>query len=561
METPAPASPAPGCPDLGLLINFDLGKLSEDDLEAVALHIASCTSCERSLHALHGRSDEDSVVGRLKQTLGGAPFPDRANGAPTVDDVRDGQARRLRLDAQGLVRGGSPQGIGGDPQVRIARQDRPGGHGGRLPGAPGRPESDGRPEDDPGGARREAQTVARFLREGKVVARLRHPNIVQVYELDESEGLPYFAMELVEGRDLKQRLADGPFEPREAAELVRTLAAAVEYAHREGVLHRDLKPANILLAEDGTPRITDFGLAKWLDAESGEHTSAALTEAESILGSPSYMAPEQAEGRSEDTGRATDVYALGAILYELLTGRPPFVGATKLQTMDLVRTAEPVPPSRHRPGVPSWLEAICLRCLEKSPGRRYPTAQALADDLGRWLNDERPEGIPGWLTRIGRGVRRHAAAVAAGTAMLSAGTGYYLIVFAPERAIGKTEGELARGRPVTLVGQTGQPGWSRWTMGRSGSQSILDDDDTLTVQSWSTGLLELVPDPRSDSYRLAAQIRHDTSMDTGSQVGLYFARKAHPGDRRTSSSSPTSASTPTGMMQTSGRESASSPGT
>ena len=321
-------------------------------------------------------------------------------------------------------------------------------------------------------------------------------------------------------------------------------------------MHRDLKPANILMAEDGTPRITDFGLAKWLDAESGEHTSAALTEAESILGSPSYMAPEQAEGRSADTGRTTDVYALGVILYELLTGRPPFVGATKIQTMDLVRTAEPVPPSRHRPEVPSWLEAICLKCLEKSPGRRYPTAQALADDLGSWLRDERPEGIPNWFTKFGRGVRRHAAAVAGRLRPWSRrGRPPTSSSYAPERAIRRIEGELARGRPVTLIGTDRRtevvPLAGR--ANRRGGRS-----STRTTRSASNpgaeGLLELVPDPRSEQLSIHRADPPRCERRSSGEVGLYIARTAYPGDRaRHPVLHPASASTPSAETRTSGR--------
>ncbi len=531
MEMFAPASPLLGCPDRVMLIDFDLGKLSAQDLDAVAQHTCSCSSCEQFLHALHGRPNEDCVIDRLKKSLGSAPFPDEAMETPPATS-----SETVKLDALASTLGGWPAESDRRAFEAINKYELLGkiGQGGMGVVYRARQVALNRMvalKMILAGYEASAQTTARFLREGKAVARLRHPNIVQVYELGESEGLPYYTMELVEGRDLKQRLADGPFEPREAAELVRTLAAAAEYAHREGILHRDLKPANILLAEDGTPRITDFGLAKWLDAESGEATSVALTEAEAILGTPSYMAPEQAEGRSEEVGRATDVYALGVILYEALTGRPPFVGGTKIQTLALVRSAEPVPPSHHRPEVPSWLGAICLKCLEKSPARRYPSAQALADDLESWLRDERPEGIPKWFTKFSRGVRRHVAAVLVGATMFSVGAASYLHVNAPERAIRKVESELARGRAVTLIGATGKANWSRWLIGESESHSILAGD-TFVVQSWMTSLLELVPDPRSDSYRLTAQIRHDTSIDTGSRVGLYFARKASPGNRR-----------------------------
>ena len=186
-----------------------------------------------------------------------------------------------------------------------------------------------------------------------------HPNIVQIHAIGDFEGRPYVELEYVEGGSLASRLDGTPWPPRAAARLVESLAAAVAEAHRLGIVHRDLKPANILMTDDGTPKITDFGLAKSIEKDSG------LTRTESILGSPSYMAPEQAEGRAKDVGPAADIYALGAILYELLTGRPPFVGPTILATLDLVKNAEPVPPRHLQPGVSPDLETICLKCLRE----------------------------------------------------------------------------------------------------------------------------------------------------------------------------------------------------
>ena len=270
-----------------------------------------------------------------------------------------------------------------------------------------------------------AEDLARFRAEAEAVARLQHPNIVQVYEVGEHDGLPYLALEFVDGGALNQRLGGTPLPPRRAAELIRTLAGAIHAAHERGVIHRDLKPANILLQQESgvrgqasgvkrpdatngnppadsclltpdscIPKITDFGLAKFvaaIDTESdtlqpGEK-AAALTQTGDILGTPTYMAPEQALGRSRDVGPATDVYALGVILYELLTGGPPFRAASPLDLIELVRSEEPVPPSRLQARLPGDLETICLKCLEKEPARRYTSAAALADDLDRFLSD------------------------------------------------------------------------------------------------------------------------------------------------------------------------------
>ena len=181
---------------------------------------------------------------------------------------------------------------------------------------------------------------------------MQHPNIVQIHEVGEHDGLPFFSLEFVDGGSLAQQLDGTPWPPRRAAELVESLARGVAAAHRQGIVHRDLKPANVLLTADGTPKITDFGLAKSLAADSGQ------TRTGSIMGTPSYMAPEQADGKTKQVGPLADVYALGAILYELLTGRPPFRGATALETLEQVMNAEPVPPSRLVPGLPRDLETI-----------------------------------------------------------------------------------------------------------------------------------------------------------------------------------------------------------
>ena len=232
----------------------------------------------------------------------------------------------------------------------------------------------------------------RFRREAQALAALRHPNVVQVHDFGELGGLPYFAMEYVEGGSLAQRLAGTPLPPREAAALAATLAEAVEAAHRSGIVHRDLKPANVLLTAAGTPKIGDFGLARRLDGGAG----ATLTG--TALGTPSYMAPEQARGETRAIGPAVDVYALGAILYETLTGRPPFRAETPSETVHQVIYQDPVPPSRLNARVPRDVETICLKCLEKEPARRYATAAALADDLRRARDGEpiRARPVPLW---------------------------------------------------------------------------------------------------------------------------------------------------------------------
>lgn len=245
-----------------------------------------------------------------------------------------------------------------------------------------------------GGESADADQLVRFQREAEAAAKLQHPNIVQIHHIGEHEGRPFFSLEFVEGGSLARKLQGTPLLPQEAAILVEILARAMQVAHRSGIVHRDLKPANILLSSDGTPKITDFGLAKRLEEDQGH------TQTGAILGTPSYMAPEQAEGKTQALGPLVDGYALGAILYELLTGRPPFRGASVLETLEQVRSTEPVPPTRLQPKVPRDLETICLKCLEKLPTRRYSQSGELAADLRRFLDGEPIQARPAsWIER------------------------------------------------------------------------------------------------------------------------------------------------------------------
>jgi eukaryotic-like serine/threonine-protein kinase len=252
-----------------------------------------------------------------------------------------------------------------------------------------------------GGGHTSADERVRFRAEAEAVGRLQHPHIVQVHDVGEHEGLPYLALELCPGGNLAARLNGTPVLPAEAARLVEQLARAVHAAHQAQVVHRDLKPANVLLAADGTPKVSDFGLAKRLDA-----TGATATGA--IVGTPSYMAPEQAQGRSKEVGPACDVYALGAILYECLTGRPPFKAATTADTLLQVVRDEPVAVRRLQPGVPRDLETICLKCLHKQPQRRYASAEELAGRLRLVLEGRPiPDRPAGRTERLWRWCRRN----------------------------------------------------------------------------------------------------------------------------------------------------------
>jgi hypothetical protein len=253
------------------------------------------------------------------------------------------------------------------------------------------------------GAQADTQDLTRFQVEAEAVARLQHSNIVQIHHVGQHAGAPFLVLELVEGRSLAERIAGTPQPARWAAELVETLARAIHVAHQQGVVHRDLKPANVLLTAAEVPKIIDFGLAKLLIGGAGLRTQTGQ-----LLGTPSYMAPEQAASRHDAIAATTDVYAMGAILYELLTGRPPFLAGDALETLRQVESQKPVAPSRLQPDLPGDLETICLKCLSKEPALRYASAEALAEDLRRFLEGRpivaRPSGAG---ERAWRWCRRH----------------------------------------------------------------------------------------------------------------------------------------------------------
>jgi WD40 repeat protein/serine/threonine protein kinase len=271
-----------------------------------------------------------------------------------------------------------------------------------------------------------ADEVQRFYLEAEAAAQLEHPGIVPIFEVGEEAGQPFFSMSFVDGESLAKRVQKGVLPPRDAAGLVERIAQAVAYAHDHGIIHRDLKPANILLDKDGNPKISDFGLAK--KVAGGSH----LTMAGQIMGTPSYMAPEQAAGQTEEVGPAADIHALGAILYCLLTGRPPFDSVDTLETLRQVKEREPVPPGRRNSAVKRDLETICLKCLQKDPRKRYASASLLAKDLGRFLAGRPILARPvGRAEQVWRWCRRNPwvasllAAVAASLSIGLATTTYY----------------------------------------------------------------------------------------------------------------------------------------
>jgi tRNA A-37 threonylcarbamoyl transferase component Bud32/tetratricopeptide (TPR) repeat protein len=367
---------------------YGLGKLNPGDALEVERHITACETCRKVLETIL-EDDFVTLVRRLSRQATIPPPPRLHAGYEVLEEIGRGGMAVVHKARQ--------------PEVgRVVALKR------ILAGAAAAPDE-----------------LARFHREAKLAAELRHPNIVQVHDYGEQGGLPYLAMEYVEGGTLAARLAETPLPPRESAALAKTLAEAFAYAHGAGVIHRDLKPANVLLVgnallgvpgDNGTPRrafptdavpkIADFGLARRLDA-------TLHTQAGALIGTPSYMAPEQTTGDPATALPAVDVYALGATLYECLTGRPPFRAATVMETLAQVRTLDPVPPRSLQPGVPRDLETICLKCLAKEPGQRYATAGDLAEDLRRFLVGEPIRARPiGALERAGKWARRKPAAAA-----------------------------------------------------------------------------------------------------------------------------------------------------
>jgi serine/threonine protein kinase len=368
----------PTHPDAERLTRFGQGKLSAADSSAVESHLAGCDPCRQVVAAL----TPDPFMTLLRAAAGPPNRPPLRlqSGYEILGELGRG--------GMGVVYRARQAALNRTVALKMIRYG-----------------------PDAGSA-----AIVRFQREAEAVARLHHPNVVQIYEVGEQDGQPYLALELVDGPSLGEKLADGPLLPRDAAELVAALARAVAHAHSRGVIHRDLKPTNVLLGmqsaecrmqnetsgqmPDGSfcilhsalyiPKITDFGLAKYAEGSQGVTMSGA------VIGTPSYMAPEQTVGKPDQVGPAADVYALGAILYECLTGRPPFRAPTTLETMRQVVDNEPVAVRQFQPRVPRDLETVCHKCLRKEVSGRYASAADLAEDLARFLRGEpvrtRPSG-------------------------------------------------------------------------------------------------------------------------------------------------------------------------
>jgi hypothetical protein len=383
--------------------------------------------------------------------------------------------------------------------------------------------------------------VERFRREIRTADAARHPHIVPVGDVGEIDGQLYYTMPYVPDnlRRNRSRFAD----PRAAAALIAAVARAVHHAHQAGVIHRDLKPGNVLLTLDGTPMIADFGLARWSDA------SAMLTRTDELMGTPHYMAPEQTGGPADLLGPASDVWALGVMLYELVAGQRPFDAATRESTLSLVRTADPPPPRQFQPALDATLESIILTCLRKLPSERYATAAALADDLNRWLAGApvraRPAPVPPQAShsRGYRGLIAAALLLAVPGLLLFAagGTGpdrsRKIAAVAPgvgvpdEAALRQQLSDAERGRPVTLVPRRGGPTWYRLMLGSADIASLTCPPPAGIVRVAAGGeeaVYELMSESKRASYRLEAWIRHAEAHDDRSLVGVCFGCRDRP---------------------------------
>lgn len=360
------------------------------------------------------------------------------------------------------------------------------------------------------------QAIERFEREMRATARLQHPNIVPIYDV--GHGQPYYTMRFMEGGVLgKQRERFGK-DPRAAAVLVEKIARAVAHAHEQGVVHRDLKPSNILMDNGGEPMVSDFGLAKFMDSD------IELTRTGAVLGTAAYMAPEQAAGRSRDVGPASDIWALGVILYELVVGRRPFDGDGGDEVKRRIMDDEPTRPSSVRDDIEPALETIVLNCLQKEPANRYATAAALADDLQRYLRGEAPAAtrrrrrpVPVWLAM--------AACLAIVVAIL-------FVMLGEPSEYKKNEPVAKLVPPIVLIGDTGPPKEFKWI---EGEKSIVlkkqRDDAPFTLESKQVCLLQLLEKPPWKSFRLEGEIQHERGSEGKAGMFVVHSKNALTGPK------------------------------
>ncbi|OWK40868.1 WD40 repeat domain-containing serine/threonine protein kinase [Fimbriiglobus ruber] len=419
------------CPSEAQLLAFHRGTLPAAELDAVADHLEECPTCEsvaQRFDAAANSADGLLIALRRQSSISYLPPSLDTRGRPRGPNLADPEnwPSVPGYEIEGVL------GQGGMGVVYKARQTRLG----RFVALKQLRVAGGR-------------ELARARVEAEALAQLRHPGVVQIHEFVEHEGKAFLALDLVPGGSLGAKMAGKPQQPEAAAAVVEAVARAVHFVHTRGIVHRDIKPANILLesresrpGEFGVVKIADFGIAKQMALESGS------TRDGDVLGTPNYMSPEQAAGSAAAVGPASDVYSLGAVLYEMLTARVPLQGPTTIDTLILVRTEEPVPPRQLQPGVPRDLDVICMKCLQKDPGRRYASAEHLADDLRRFL-DHKPilaRPTPAW-ERVWKAAKRHPAVAGLSAALVAVViVGFVLVAWQWQRAAGKASDEAVAKR-------------------------------------------------------------------------------------------------------------------
>jgi WD40 repeat protein/tRNA A-37 threonylcarbamoyl transferase component Bud32 len=457
--------PRLACPSQAELSAFNLGELSAEALDEIAEHLEQCSRCEAAVQALDRVCDP--LVSGLKRLSGIHALPTTPT-APRTLPARIGEYEILGEAGRG--------GMGVVYKARHTKLQRVVALKMLL-----------------GGEFAQEDYRARFRAEAEAVARLQHPNIVQIFDIGEwragadSPPVPYFTLEYVDGGSLSARLGGKPQPPDRAADWMLTLARAVDYAHRQGIIHRDLKPSNVLVTADGRLKLGDFGVAKRLTG-SDLKTLGGL-----LMGTPDYMAPEQAEGEGQQAGPATDVYALGTMLYTMITGRPPFQAASVLDTLKQVRSQEPMRPRQLQPKIPRDLETICLKCLEKEPGRRYASAADLADDLERYLEGQpiQARPMPAWERPWKWAKRQPLVAALSAAVVLVAVLGFGLVAWQWQRAEEKADAE-ARAKQVAEEKES-QEKEARRQVERLSAGSTLEQGVSLCEKGEvSRGLLWLV---------------------------------------------------------------------
>jgi serine/threonine-protein kinase len=380
-----------------------------------------------------------------------------------------------------------------------------------------------------GGRLARPEEVERFLQEARAAAKLQHAHVMPLYDFGEEDDQHYLTMALAAGGSLSRKRDLFGGDLRQAAALMEKIARGVQHLHSKGILHRDLKPGNIMLDEQGEPLVSDFGLAKLLDAD------AELTQQGVIVGTPAYMAPEMSTARPKPATVLTDVWSLGVILYELLTGQRPFSGAGAQDVSENIVLTSPPRPQGLRPGLDPRLETIVLKCLEKEPGRRYASAQELADDLGRWQRDEpihaRPER---WPARTWRWLRCRAGVIL-GVALLGALAVTAAVLLsgrqpptrsaptaeqAQARALESVQRDLAAGKARTLVAEGRAPEYYRFVTEKHRPPLGPSGPGPFFLESYSLCLFELLPDPQREAHRISARVNFRTTNEGA--AGLYF---------------------------------------